>query len=141
MKFLNAWIVAFAFSVISIPLASSCAPVRLPPVVEIEFPIGDVNFRHDETLQGMMLTITSGEISMRARCVYVGDGEKAVKYEASQFGMITHAGVSKRGAIIIKNGERILTDAAELTDWGTKAHGIYILIPNIEFAVKAEEEK
>lgn len=88
-----------------------------------------------------MLTITSGSMSMRARRVYVGDGENAVKYEASQFGMITPAGTSKRGAITIKNGEQILTDAAKLTRWGINCNEVYILIPNIKLAAEGEEKK
>ena len=88
-----------------------------------------------------MLTITSGSISMRARRVYVGDGKTAVKYEASQFGMITPAGKSKRGAITIENGERILTDAAKLTKWGTKRNEVYILVPNIKLVARGEEKK
>ncbi len=78
---------------------------------------------------------------MRARRVYVGDGKMAVKYEASQFGMITPAGKSKRGAITIKDGERILTDAAKLTKWGIKPNEVYLLIPNINLVANGEEKK
>jgi hypothetical protein len=140
MKLLRSWIVALAFSgLYLIHPASSCAQERLPPVVEIDFPIGDINFRHDETLRGMMLTITSGKISMRARRVYVGDGKLAVKYEASQFGMLTPTGTTKRGAITVKNGARILADAERLTKWGSKSNEVYLLVPNIKLIAIDEE--
>ncbi|WP_147866087.1 hypothetical protein [Stieleria maiorica] len=119
--------------------ASSGAQERLPAVVEIDFPVGDIHFRHDETLRGMMLTISSGPISMRVRRVYVGDGKLAVKYEASQFGMITPNGTTKRGAITVANGARIQTDAERLARWGSIANEVYLLVPNIKLIAIDEE--
>lgn len=120
--------------------SSSCAQEQPPGPVEIELPIGDVHLRYDETLRGMMFTITSGPIVIRARRVYVGDGTKAVKYEASNAGMKTPLGVVNKAAIKIEDGETITTVPAELFKWGSKSKEIYLFVPNLKLVAKSKDD-
>jgi hypothetical protein len=120
--------------------SSTFAQEPPPGPIEIELPIGDVHLRYDETLRGMMFTITSGPIVIRARRVYIGDGTKAVKFEASNAGMKTPLGVVNKAAIKIEDGETIPTVPAELFKWGSKSKEVYLLVPNLKLVAKSNED-
>ncbi len=114
------------------------AQERLPNFVEIEFPIGDVEVRLVESSRGMILVITSARITMRARRVYFGDGENSVKYEATNFGIETPAGVDKKGGFDIDDGATIEVESAKLKKWGSNSNEIYIKVPNLKFETQSE---
>ncbi len=141
MKFVCASILALALIGSStVHSNSDRAQERPPGPVEIELPVGDVHLRHDETLKGMMFTITSGPIEIRARRVYIGDGKNAAKYEASNFGMKTPLGLIKKGAIKLEDGATITTDSDQLSKWGVKSNEVYLLVPNLRLGTKSNDE-
>ena len=116
------------------------AQERKSQTVMIDFPIGDVEIRHLESSRGMILDVRSGPISMEARRLFFGDGEHAVKYEGSQFGLQTPTGVVNVGRVWIKNGQKVKTTAANLKDWGAKSGEVYILVPNLKFDTTAKPD-
>ncbi len=104
--------------------------------VLIEFPLGDIDISHVESSRGMILNVRSKAISVAARRLYFGDGKHAVKYEGSESGMKTPAGLVNAATIRITNGETIKTTEGTLEKWGRRAGEVYILVPNLKFQSK-----
>lgn len=110
--------------------------------VEIEFPIGDIEVIFVESSRGMILVATSGTIRMSARRIYFGDGEHAVKYEASNSGIETPSSNKKiGGGFNIDDGITIIAESRKLEEWGAKPNEIYVKVPNIEFKTKDPKRK
>jgi hypothetical protein len=116
------------------------AQQRVPNQVEIEFPIGDIEIRHVESDRGMILVVQSATISVKARRLFFGDGEHAVKYESSNFGIKSPQGLVKAGAITIKNGATIETKSTTLEDWADRTDEVYIRLPNLKFETEKQAE-
>lgn len=100
--------------------------------VQVEIPDGDVEIAYIESPEGMVLDLESTDTHVQSQRFYLGDGKKAVLFEANSKGFFGPDGQIHAAGVKYKEGFSLQVSPEKLVPWGKKRGEVYVLTPGLK---------